>query len=116
MESGEFFSWERFFTHLLVQETKDAYLRYTKAESNDAYLNGRVLESVLAAMEQVGSLLLRQGEAATERDGPRDRAETSNDLGLTAPQFDSTYPRVRMAEFSTSQVPLYAIVFNTAGG
>ena len=88
MESGEFFGWERFFTHLLVQETKDAYLRYTKAESNGAYLNGRVLESVLAAMGQVGSLLLRQGEAATERDDPRDRAETSSDLVL--PPHSST--------------------------
>lgn len=59
VESSEFFSWERFFTHLLVQETKDTYLRYAKAELNDAYLNGRVLESVLVAMGQVGKLLTR---------------------------------------------------------
>ena len=59
MESSEFFSWERFFTHLLVQETKDTYMRYAKAELNDAYLNGRVLESVLVAMGQVGKLLTR---------------------------------------------------------
>ena len=70
VESSEFFSWERFFTHLLVQETKGTYLRYTKAELNDAYLNGKVLESVLAAMGQVGKLLTRQGEsAAQEQDG-----------------------------------------------
>ena len=57
VESGEFFSWEKFFTHVLVQETKDTYLRYTKAELNDAYLNTRVMKSVLVSMGRIGSLL-----------------------------------------------------------
>jgi hypothetical protein len=59
VESGEFFSWERFFTHVLVQETKDTYLRNTKAELNDAYLNKRIMKSALVSMGRIGLLLTR---------------------------------------------------------
>ena len=30
IDSKEFFSWERFFTRLLVNETMDSYLQYSK--------------------------------------------------------------------------------------
>ena len=74
VESGEFFSWERFFTHLLVQETKDTYLHYTKAELNDAYLNRRVMKPVLVTMGRAGSLLRSpcHGDGSA---GTRDEAE-----------------------------------------
>lgn len=35
VESGEYFSWERFFTALLTEKTKDTYLAYTKRKLND---------------------------------------------------------------------------------
>ena len=39
IESGEFFSWERFFTNLLEQRTKDiSYMRYDKAKLPEFYL------------------------------------------------------------------------------
>ena len=31
IESKEYFSWERFFTSLLIDKTQDTYLRYKKA-------------------------------------------------------------------------------------
>lgn len=37
IESKEYMSWERFFTALLVDKTKDTYLRYSKSKLNDAY-------------------------------------------------------------------------------
>jgi len=37
IESGQFFSWERFFTVLLTNETKDSYLKYSKKKLNQAY-------------------------------------------------------------------------------
>ena len=39
IESSEFFSWERFFTNLLEQRTKDiSYVRYDKAKLPEFYL------------------------------------------------------------------------------
>lgn len=49
IESSEYFSWERFFSALLVEETKDSYLKYRKTKLNRNYLNDK--ES--AAIKQV---------------------------------------------------------------
>ena len=38
IESREYFSWERFFTALLIGKTRDSYLRYNKKELNPVYL------------------------------------------------------------------------------
>ena len=38
IESREYFSWERFFTALLTERTKDGYLAYNKKKLNPAYL------------------------------------------------------------------------------
>jgi hypothetical protein len=37
IESQEYMSWERFFTALLIEKTKDTYLRYSKSFLNDTY-------------------------------------------------------------------------------
>jgi hypothetical protein len=37
IESQDYMSWERFFSALLVEKTKDTYLHYTKSSLNDAY-------------------------------------------------------------------------------
>lgn len=53
VESQEYFSWERFFTALLVEYTKNTYLSYSKTRLNDAYLQGRIKQAVLDVMEGV---------------------------------------------------------------
>ncbi len=39
IESSEHFSWEQFYTKLLVQETDGTYLQYSKSKLNSVYLN-----------------------------------------------------------------------------
>ena len=51
IESSEFFSWERFFTNLLEQRTKDiSYMRYDKAKMPEFYLQEENLEKIIAEM------------------------------------------------------------------
>ena len=47
IESKEYMSWERFFTALLVDKTKDTNLRYSKSKLNDTYKNKRIQEKIL---------------------------------------------------------------------
>ncbi len=57
IESSEYFSWENYFTKLLVQETKDTYLRYNKSHLNKTYLNdkeaGALLKVIAAIKNQI---------------------------------------------------------------
>ena len=41
IESQTYFSWEQFFTALLINETKDSYLHYQKKRLNPAYLHAK---------------------------------------------------------------------------
>ena len=50
VESKLYFSWERFFTAVLIEETKDTYLAYAKRKLNPAYLSGAIKESILRKM------------------------------------------------------------------
>ena len=51
IESSEFFSWERFFTNLLEQWTKNIpYMRYDKAKLPEFYLQEENLEKIIAEM------------------------------------------------------------------
>ena len=47
IESKEYMSWERFFTALLVDKTKDTYLRYSKSRLNDTYKNKKIQKKIL---------------------------------------------------------------------
>ena len=47
VESKLYFSWERFFTAVLIEQTKDTYLAYAKRKLNPAYLSGTIKESIL---------------------------------------------------------------------
>ena len=52
IESSEFFSWERFFTNLLEQRTKDIpYMRYDKAKLPEFYLQEENLKKIIAEMK-----------------------------------------------------------------
>lgn len=46
IESERYFSWERFFTALLVEETKGSYLKYSKSDLNKNYLNAREQKAI----------------------------------------------------------------------
>ena len=52
-ESSEYFSWERFYTKLIVSETKDSYLQYTKSKLNECYLNSNEKEAILSAADVI---------------------------------------------------------------
>jgi hypothetical protein len=53
IESSEYFSWERFFTAILVNYTKDTYLKYSKNHLNEAYLQDKVKYEILDVMNGV---------------------------------------------------------------
>lgn len=47
IESKEYMSWERFFTSLLVEKTKDTYLKYSKNKLGDAYKNEKIQAKII---------------------------------------------------------------------
>ncbi len=51
LESSEHFSWERFYTKLLISETEGTYLQYSKQKLNDVYLNPNEKEAIIKAAE-----------------------------------------------------------------
>ena len=53
LESSEYFSWERFYTKLLISETEGTYLQYSKQKLNDVYLNPNEKEAILNVAEVI---------------------------------------------------------------
>lgn len=53
IESEKFFSWERFFTSLLVDETSGTYLQYNKTSLNHAYLNPKEQVAIVSMMPEM---------------------------------------------------------------
>lgn len=53
IDSENYFSWERFFTRILIDKTKGTYLQYSKSQLNPAYLKGTIREAILEAMEKI---------------------------------------------------------------
>lgn len=53
IESGKYVSWERFFTALLINETKDTYLTYNKSRLNPAYVNEREKSRIVQEMREL---------------------------------------------------------------
>ena len=53
VETKKYFSWERFFTKLIMDITKDTYLKYNKARLNPVYLHRKSKEFILKTMEGV---------------------------------------------------------------
>ena len=47
IDSKVFFSWERFFTSLLIDKSKDTFLRYNKKSLNKAYLQERIKGKII---------------------------------------------------------------------
>ena len=53
VEGKTYFSWERFFTAVLIGETNGSYLAYAKRKLNPAYLNDSVKDSILEQMTKI---------------------------------------------------------------
>lgn len=62
IDSEKYFSWERFFTKILIEKTEGTYLKYNKSKLNEAYLHEKnkkmILESIkglkMMRVESVG--------------------------------------------------------------
>lgn len=53
IESKEYFSWERYFTDLLMQKTEDTYLKYTKRTLNKTYLQKTAVDKIIKVMKMI---------------------------------------------------------------
>ena len=53
IESKKYFSWERFFTATLVEETKDNYMAYAKRKLNSVYLEKPIRDAILKQMKKI---------------------------------------------------------------
>ena len=53
IDSKEYFSWERYFTALLIEKASGTYLNYTKKTLNEAYLRDGVKNAILGQMQKV---------------------------------------------------------------
>ena len=56
IESSRYFSWEQFFTELLVQKSQGTYLQYRKTKLNPVYLQEREMETIKAVMPEINGL------------------------------------------------------------
>lgn len=57
LESSDFFSWERFFTKLLISETEGTYLQYSKQKLKEVYLNAKEKEQILSSANIIRPML-----------------------------------------------------------
>ena len=53
IDSKKYFSWERFFTNLLIEKTKNSYLQYRKSAINNTYLHPKNKEKILNCIEAI---------------------------------------------------------------
>ncbi|ADU24260.1 hypothetical protein [Ruminococcus albus] len=54
--SDKYFSWEQYFTALLIDETKDTFLSYSKKKLNPVYLHEIEKSKIVNAMDKIGEL------------------------------------------------------------
>lgn len=53
IDSVECFSWERYFSRLLIEKTKESYLKYRKSKLNEAYLHEKNKDKILNSIEGI---------------------------------------------------------------
>ncbi len=53
IDSAEYFSWERFFTKLLMTRTEETYLKYSKSKLNANYLHEKNKEKIVNTMQGI---------------------------------------------------------------
>ncbi len=59
IESSEYFSWEQFYTSLLVQETEGTYLHYSKSKLNNVYLNKKEKDAIIKVIKVIDEIIER---------------------------------------------------------
>ena len=52
IDGEKYFSWERYFTQLLSDETKGTYLAYVKSSLNTNYLIGKVYTQIIDTLPE----------------------------------------------------------------
>ena len=52
VESSKYFSWEQFFTELLVDKTRGTYLQYSKKKLNEVYLHPQNIKAVAEVINE----------------------------------------------------------------
>lgn len=83
IDSTECFSWEQFFTKLLIEQTSGTYLQYRKASLNTAYLQDREMQAVLSQIQALDfgrdseQDLKRESGQAFEQDSEKDLKQDS---------------------------------------
>lgn len=53
IESEKFFSWEQYFTKILIDKTKDSYLEYSKRKLNKNFLNKNEMNKILDSIKLI---------------------------------------------------------------
>lgn len=53
IDSKDFFSWERYFTRLLMEKTEGSYLQYRKSELNETYLHEKSKKQILRSIKGI---------------------------------------------------------------
>lgn len=53
IDGKKYFSWERFFTALLIEITKDTYLKYSKKKLNEVYLQDEIVLKITQQMSGI---------------------------------------------------------------
>lgn len=53
IDGQEYFSWERYFTQLLIDKTNNTYLKYSKNLLNPSYLQEGIEKKILAVIEKI---------------------------------------------------------------
>lgn len=53
IESERYFSWERFFAAVLIEKTKDSYLKYSKSRLNPIYLQKNIQDMICEQMKGI---------------------------------------------------------------
>ena len=53
IDGREYFSWERYFTGLLIEKTKDSYLKYNKTKLTETYLHEKNKKRILNSIKGV---------------------------------------------------------------
>ena len=53
VDSKNYFSWERYFTKLLVECTENTYLQYQKSRLNEVYLHEKNKEAILQCIKGI---------------------------------------------------------------
>ena len=53
IECRDYFSWERFFTALLIEKTEHSYLQYTKRKLNSVYLQKQESKRICSQMKHI---------------------------------------------------------------